>query len=219
MKILFLALLISIGVNADPISQLATRSVEAAVVLETQLIASDHNIPQELFNQAKCVGTFPNVRRVGFIFGMERGQGLVSCRVGDTWSRPVFYDITGTSFGLQIGSDSTDLVLIFASQAAADQVVGAHMRLGRDATSVAFGPFGHDSGYSTEYESRSDIYAYYRTRGVYAGATLEGSVLTVDDSENALVYGAEMPATRLLKTQYLASPPIVWPYLKILLSH
>ena len=148
--------------------KLVERALEATTVLGEIMSAPDQGIPGSLLARAGCVAVIPNVRKVGFIFGGRYGRGLVSCRTEGGWSRPSFVSLTGGSFGFQIGVQSTDLVLVFVNREAAERLLGNQFTLGADA-SVSAGPVGRTAEAGTDVTLRTEIYAYSRSRGAFAG--------------------------------------------------
>ena len=206
---------ISYNAQADSVGKLADKANNAAVVLQEVTNMKDHEIPVSLLNKATCVATFPQVVRAGFIFGARYGKGLVSCRMGDGWSNPSFVELAGGSWGLQAGIEAVDLVLVFVRPNAVEKFYQTNFTLGVNAT-IAIGPVGRDAQAGTDYQLNSEIYSYSRTRGLYAGLTLDGTILSVDHSANATIYGAEMKASSILTAKTYLTPETVWPYVNTL---
>ena len=176
---------------------LAECAADATTVLDEIVSTPDQAIPSSLMDEAHCVAVIPNVKKVGFIFGARYGRGLVSCRTEGGWSRPSFVSITGGDFGFQIGAQSTDFVLIFATQEAADRLLGDKFTLGADA-SVSAGPAERTAEAGTEATLPTEVYAYSRSRGLFAGASLEGASLVTDEDANEDVYGGDTGPQELL---------------------
>ena len=177
--------------------KLVQRALEATTTLDEIMSAPDQGIPSSLLARAGCVAVIPNVKKVGFIFGGRYGRGLVSCRTEGGWSRPSFVSITGGSFGFQIGAQSTDFVLVFVNREAANQLLGDNFTLGADA-SVSAGPVGRTAEAGTDATLRTEIYAYSRSRGLFAGVSLEGANLATDLEANEDAYGAPLGPEELL---------------------
>ena len=177
--------------------KLAERAVDATTVIDEIISAPDQAIPSSLLDQAGCVAVIPNAKKVGLIFGARYGRGLVSCRTEGGWSRPSFVSISGGDFGFQIGAQSTDFVLIFADQAASDRLLGDKFTLGADA-SVSAGPVGKTAEAGTDATLQTEIYAYSRSRGLFAGVSLEGANLATDEDANEDVYGRDIGPQQLL---------------------
>jgi len=167
--------------------KLAERAENASIVL-TEVLGVPEGLPQRLFADAHCIAVIPGVIKVGFGFGGRHGKGLVSCRIGDGWSSPSFVSITGGSFGLQIGAQSTDLVLLFATRRAAEILADNKITLGGDA-SVSAGPVGRTAEAGTTVTLETEIYSYSRSKGLFAGVSLEGATLRADNDANHEAYG------------------------------
>lgn len=221
-KILSGAVLMAISsiAMADSIPTLAERVNVSANVLREISQIPDGEIPRKLMDKATCIATIPNVIKAGFIFGGQYGQGLVSCRVAAGWSRPSFLTIVGGSWGFQIGVESVDLVLVFTKAEAAMKMSKGKFTLGGD-ISIAAGPVGREAQASTDLTLSSEIYSYSRSRGLFAGLTLAGSVISIDHEANVLVYGSNLSDTELLErnTAYVLMPAMVRPYTNALLNY
>lgn len=175
----------------------ADRAEESAIVLDEVMGTPESSIPEWLLEEAHCLAVIPGVVKVGFVFGGRHGRGLVSCRIDSGWSRPSFVSITGGSFGLQIGAQATDFVLVFANRKAAERLTENKFTLGGDA-SVAAGPVGRTASAGTDVKLQTEIYSYSRSRGLFAGLSLEGSSLATDDNANREVYGGRIEPEDLL---------------------
>ena len=173
---------------ADSAAELVDKSRDAASVLQSMAITSDHAIPLSLLEKSTCVATIPSVVRVGFIFGARYGKGLVSCRVANRWSNPSVVEIKGGSWGFQFGLESVDLVIVFVGNHSVERMSGNNFTLGADAA-VAAGPVGRDAQAGTDYKLTSDIYSYSRSKGLFAGIAIQGTVLSVNRDDNARIYG------------------------------
>jgi lipid-binding SYLF domain-containing protein len=199
-------------------AKLGERASDAAAVLEEIMGTPDASIPESLLRDSRCVAVIPGVVKVGFIFGGRHGRGLLSCRVGAGWSRPSYIAITGGSFGLQIGAQATDFVLIFSNERAARALVTRKITLGGDA-SVSAGPVGRTAEAGTDATFRTEIYSYSRSKGLFAGLSLEGSSLSVDVDANGTVYQARIGAEALLFDSSGHVPDEVAPFLRALQRH
>jgi lipid-binding SYLF domain-containing protein len=139
----------------------------------------------------------PDVIKAGFVIGGRHGVGMISVKTSDgTWSNPSFISMTGGSIGFQAGVSSTDVVLVFRTQRGVDSIVHGKFTLGADA-SVAAGPVGRTAQASTDAQLRAEIYSYSRARGLFAGAALDGSVISIDNDANQAVYGEGMTPRRI----------------------
>ena len=180
-----------------PGDKYADRAEEAGIVLDEVMGTPEASIPEWLLDEAHCLAVIPNVVKVGFIFGGRHGRGLVSCRVDGRWSRPSFVRITGGSFGLQIGAQATDFILVFANRKAAERLTEDKFTLGGDA-SIAAGPVGRTASAGTDIKLQTEIYSYSRSRGLFAGLSLEGASLGTDEDANWDVYGGRVEPEDLL---------------------
>lgn len=175
------------------------RAKNAVTVLNEIMQAPDQAIPRDLLRDAKAVAVIPAMLKVGFIFGGRRGEGLISVKSPDgTWSNPSFITMTGGSVGFQAGVSSTDVVLVFRTQHGVDSIVRGKFTLGADASAAA-GPVGRSANASTDEQLKAEIYSYSRSRGLFAGVALDGSVLRIDYDANAQVYGAGITPRRIFE--------------------
>src|SRR5579871_52937 len=156
-------------------------------VLREILGAPDKGIPHDLLNKADCVVVFPSVKKAAFIVGGSYGRGVMTCRSGANfrgrWSAPAFFALEGGSFGLQIGGQATDFVLLVMNEKGAKSVMTSKVKLGGDA-SVAAGPVGRAASAETDVVMNAEILSWSRNKGVFAGISLEGSTLRSDDDAN-----------------------------------
>lgn len=205
-------------VVAQDLDKLGERATDAATVLDEVMGTHEATIPTSLLRDSRCVAVIPGVVKVGFIFGGRHGRGLLSCRVGDGWSRPSYIAITGGSFGLQIGAQATDFVLVFTNERAARALTSRKITLGGDA-SVSAGPVGRTAEAGTDATFRTEIYSYSRSKGLFAGLSLEGSSLGVDGEANEAVYEDGVDAEALLFEVGDAVPNQVAPFLRALQLH
>jgi SH3 domain-containing YSC84-like protein 1 len=168
------------------------------------------NIPKDLLDKADCVVVFPSVVKAAFIVGASYGRGAMSCRKGDDfrgpWGAPTMMALEGGSFGLQIGGQATDFVLLVMNESGARGILASKVKLGGDA-SVAAGPVGRDSSAETDASMRSEILSYSRARGLFAGVSLEGSTIRPDNGDNLRVYGKNIPAREIVLSGTVRVPP------------
>jgi lipid-binding SYLF domain-containing protein len=206
MKKLFLTVMMvafapfALQANATPrLERLELRAEKAAQVLDAYMSNNLTAIPDRLMAEAECIYVVPDVVRVGFVFGVRTGQGLLSCRANGAWSNPVFYNVTGGSFGLQAGVDLSDVVLVFTNRAALDLLARGTLVLGGD-LSNRVGPVGRQTEFGTD-GLVSAVYSYSRSKGLYAGLSFQGSGMGASKRDNAAVYGAGVTPLRLLTSQ------------------
>jgi lipid-binding SYLF domain-containing protein len=184
-----LALLAAATAWAAPISSNAAERVqEAATVLKEIHAVPDKDIPQELWEKAACVIVIPSLKKAAFIFGGEYGKGLMSCRRGGQWTAPLFMEMQKGSWGLQIGAESIDLVLLVMNENGMNKMLGNNVSLGVDA-SVAGGPVGRSAHAGTDAQLKAEILSYSRAQGLFAGIDVSGGVLKPDTDDNKDLYG------------------------------
>ncbi len=175
-------------------------AAKAANILETQMTQiPDKRIPESLLKKAKCVAVFPSVLKAGFVVGAKRGEGLISCRNQDTgkWGAPAFFRITGVSWGLQIGAQAADVIFLVMNQKGIDGLLKSKTTLGGE-VGVTAGPVGRNASVSTDLLLKSPIISYARSKGVFAGLSLEGSTIKYLKKETTKVYGKEVDARGVL---------------------
>jgi lipid-binding SYLF domain-containing protein len=168
----------------------AKRVAEATIVIEEMMAAGDSAVPRSILEKAQAIAVFPSLLKGGLIVGGQFGRGIISARdaKSGTWSAPAFLSITGGSFGAQIGGQAIDLILVVNNQRGLEQLVQNQFKLGADA-SVAAGPVGRDASASTDIQMRAQILSYSRTRGLFAGITVNGSTVRQDRDANERFYG------------------------------
>ena len=164
-------------------------------------------IPNSVLEKAVGIAVFPGTVRGGFIVGAERGRGILSARDETTkaWSAPAFLTITGGSLGLQIGLRATDLILVIQNRRGLENLVRNEFKVGAGAA-VTGGPVGRDAQAATDIQLRAEILSYSRSRGLFAGATIEGSTIKEDQDANGRFYGEKL-ATRAVVFDGKAKPP------------
>ena len=182
----------------------------AVRVLKEIMMAPDKAIPKDLLQNAHAIAVVPDVIKAGFVVGGRHGNGLISVKTRDgTWSNPSFVSLTGGSVGFQAGVSSTDVVLVFRTQRGVDSIVHGQFTLGADASAAA-GPVGRSATASTDAQLKAEIYSYSRSRGLFAGAALDGSALTIDNDANQAVYGEGITPRRIFEGGVTAVPnPVV----------
>jgi SH3 domain-containing YSC84-like protein 1 len=168
------------------------------------------DIPRDLLDKADCVVVFPSVLKAAFIVGGSYGRGAMSCRKGEdfrgSWGAPTMMALEGGSFGLQIGGEATDFVLLVMNERGASGILASKVKLGADA-SVAAGPVGRTASAETDATLRADLLSYSRARGAFVGVALEGSTIRPDNGANRKIYGREVPARQIVLTGQVAVPP------------
>lgn len=194
--------------KASKLGDAAEESTKAAKVLEEIMGIPEKAIPETVFDSAECVAVFPSTIKGGFIVGVQKGEGVVSCRTARGWSAPVYLDMTGGSVGAQIGVQSTDFVLLFMNKSGADHLLKNEFTVGAE-VSVAAGPVGREAGASTDWKLNAEILSYSRSKGLFAGAALNGVKIATDNSDMKNVYGPSYNPRDILKENKIQAPPEV----------
>ena len=175
--------------------------LENSGVVMQEIMNIPDNIPQEVLEKAECVIVFPSVLKAAFVVGASYGRGAMVCRTGEhfrgPWGAPAMFALEGGSVGFQIGGQATDLILLDMNERGASSILESKVKLGGDA-SVAAGPVGRDAAANTDAYMRAEVLSYSRTRGLFAGISLEGSTLRPDDDATADVYGRKLTAREIV---------------------
>jgi lipid-binding SYLF domain-containing protein len=202
-------LLLTFSTPADDKEKDEDRLKNAGTVL-TEILNIPDDVPQDLLDKADCVVVFPSVLKAAFVVGASYGRGAMTCRSGGNfngpWGAPSMMALEGGSFGLQIGGQATDFVLLVMNDNGANGILSSKVKLGGDA-SVAAGPVGRDASAETDASMRAEILSYSRARGVFAGISLEGSTIRPDNDANERIYGARIPAKDIVIAHETAVPP------------
>ncbi len=188
------------------------RAQRAGLALHEIVATKETGIPEALMDRAYGVAVIPNVVKAAFILGGSWGKGLLSVRQNGNWSPAAYIEITGGSFGFQIGGEATDLVLVFTDEGSVRSLLSSKLKLGADA-SVAAGPIGRSGEAGTDLKLNAAIYSYSRSRGVFAGVALDGAVISMDDGANRAVYGKDVTGREILLEQRVGSTPVTQPFL------
>src|SRR6202050_663941 len=184
--------------------------LENCGVVMQEIVNVPDNIPQPLLDKAECIIVFPSVRKAAFVVGGSYGRGAMVCRTGKdfrgSWGSPAMYALEGGSVGFQIGGEATDLVLLVMNDRGASSILSSKVKLGGDA-SIAAGPVGRDATADTDAFMRAEILSYSRSRGLFAGVSLEGSTLRPDNDATADVYGRKLTAKEIIFGGAVGVPP------------
>src|SRR5579872_4841452 len=173
------------------------RTQKAAQVFKEIMNTPDQGIPSNLLESAKCIAIIPGDKKFAFVFGGSYGRGLATCRTGHGWSAPMFVAIDSGSVGYQIGGSSTDIVMLFMNDHALQSLMSDKFKLGADA-SVAAGPVGRNAAAGTDLKLNAEILSYSRTKGVFAGVSLDGAVMQADKSGDRAMYGDDVNRHEIL---------------------
>ncbi len=181
------------------------RTQKAAQVFKEIMDTPDKGIPQDLLEKAKCVAIIPGDKKFAFIFGGSYGRGVATCRTLHGWSAPMFVAIDGGSVGFQIGGSSTDIIMLFMNDHALHSLLSDKFKLGADA-SVAAGPVGRNAAAGTDLKLSAEILSYSRSKGIFAGISLDGAVVQADKSGDEAFYGANVDRHEIVDGK-IAVPP------------
>ena len=190
MRYAFVIVALSLATLSAQSSDEARRISDSIVVLDEIMAAADKSVPQSILENAVGVAVFPSLLKGGFVIGGQRGKGILSVRDKKTglWSAPAFLTITGGSIGAQIGGQAIDLILVVNNDRGLEQLVRNQFKIGADA-GVAAGPVGREASAATDIQMRAQILSYSRSRGLFAGITLNGSTIRQDRDANERFYG------------------------------
>ena len=192
---------------AQPASDEAKRVAEATLALDEVMAAADKSIPRSIMEKAEGLAVFPSLIKGGIVVGGQRGRGILSARdkKNGGWSAPAFLTITGGSIGAQFGAQAIDLVLVINNQRGLEQLVKNQFSIGADAA-VAAGPVGREATAATDIQMRAQILSYSRTRGLFAGVTLNGSTIRQDRDANERYYGTAYRTGQIVFEGLTGSP-------------
>jgi SH3 domain-containing YSC84-like protein 1 len=199
---------------SEPNSRATGRVEAAGSVLDEIQAAPDQRIPEEVLGSAECVAVVPSLLNGGFMFGGRYGKGVASCRTEKGWSAPAFFTIGGGSFGLQIGGQATDLVMLIMNKGGMDNLLSSQFKLGADASAAA-GPIGRHAAADTDWKMRAQVLTYSRSRGLFAGLELSGAVIKQDKDSTREFYGHMVPFKTSLKGE-IEAPKTAFPFLSSL---
>src|SRR5438093_322603 len=201
--------------SSDLSTREANRLREAATVLEEIQSGPDKDIPQELWDRAECVIVVPGLKKAAFVIGGEYGKGLMSCRHNGAWSAPVFMQVGKGSWGLQIGAQSIDLVLLVMNASGMEKMLRNKVSLGAEA-SVAAGPVGRDARTATDAQMKAEILSYSRAQGLFAGINLSGGVIKSSDEDNEDLYGPGVAPRDVVLGRSVSAPASAEPFMTAL---
>jgi lipid-binding SYLF domain-containing protein len=217
--VLAVGLLVAIPSFAQKKEKEEERLQQSYTVLKEILGTPDKGIPRDLLDKAACVVVYPSVKKAGFIVGGEYGRGAITCRAGENfngrWSAPAMFAIEGGSFGLQIGGEATDFVLLVMNDKGANSVMSSKVKLGADASAAA-GPVGRTTSAETDIALKAEILSWSRARGVFGGLSLEGSTMRSDDGGNKSLYGKELTAKEIVREGKVQMPAAGKPLIHLL---
>jgi lipid-binding SYLF domain-containing protein len=213
-RMMFLLAMLGLGTLcwAGSAREDATGRLENATdVLHAIMGAPDNGIPEEVLEHAKCIAVVPHMIKGGFIFGGKHGKGVATCRTADGWSAPAFITISGGSWGLQIGIEGVDLVMIAQNEKGMQKLLDSNFKIGADASAAA-GPVGRHASAGTDWKLDTEFLTYSRAKGAFAGLTLEGASIRQDNDSRRAIYGRKV-TTRALLLGKVAVPAVAGPFL------
>jgi SH3 domain-containing YSC84-like protein 1 len=206
MKRLFCGVLLVLAVSSLTCAETAAqRAQSAATVLEEIMATPDKGIPVEILGSAKCVAVVPSLLKGGFVVGGAHGRGMATCRTANGWSAAAPFTVTGGSFGLQIGGQAVDVIMMIMNDRGMQALLSSKFKIGVDASAAA-GPVGRHVEGSTDWKMRAEVLTYSRARGLFAGVTLNGNAIRQDDDSTGELYGRFVPFKTIL-TGAVATPP------------
>ncbi len=177
---------------------LDSRIQAATDTINQIMMVPDKAIPNKIAQQATCIGVIPGLKKGAFIFGAEYGRGVVTCRTGHGWSAPAFITLGGGSFGLQLGGESTDVVLVAVNDKGFEDLLKSKFKIGGDAAAAA-GPVGRNSQAATDILLKAELLTYSRSKGLFAGIDLTGTSVTQSSDDTTTYYGAPHTYEDILK--------------------
>lgn len=185
-------------------SDIAKRIDASANVLNEIMATPDKAIPDKIMSEAKCIAVIPSMVKIAVGFGGNHGKGVATCRTASGWSAPAPVTIAGGSWGLQLGGQAVDLVMVVTNEQGMQHLLSSKFKLGADASAAA-GPVGRSSSADTDIKMRAEVLTYSRARGLFAGIDLSGAVLSQDKDETRLLYGSFMPFADILSGKVRAT--------------
>jgi len=214
-----IAMCLSVTAGAVYAATKEQKRLENCGAVMQEVLDIPDNLPQQVLAKAECVIVFPSVLRLAFGMGKEYGRGAMVCRTGKEfngpWGAPAMYALEGDSIGMQLGGEATDLILLVMNQRGATSILSSKIKLGGDASAAA-GPKGRDASASTDLWMRAEILSYSRSRGLFAGISLEGSTLRPDNKANERIYGRKISARAILLSHKVAIPATARHFVRVL---
>jgi lipid-binding SYLF domain-containing protein len=184
----------------------------ASDVLSQMSAAPDKGIPQEVLDSAKCIAVVPHLVKGGFIFGGKHGRGVSTCRTTDGWSAPAFISVGGGSAGLQVGVEGVDLIMLIMNDKGMQQLLSSKFQISGEGSAAA-GPVGRHASAGTDWKMDTQMLTYSRSKGAFAGLTLEGAVVQQDSDSTIAVYGRDVSFQSVLKGK-VPTPDIARDFMK-----
>jgi lipid-binding SYLF domain-containing protein len=201
LAVIFSAIFFSAKSQDNETDSKEAEKISSSIDVLNEFTTMKGNIPAELLKITQGIIIIPGMKNAGFVVGAKRGKGIAVVKSQDgTWSNPIFITLTGGSFGLQVGVQSVDLVLIFKKRSTLENIGKGSFTLGGDISATA-GPVGRSSSASTDYKMEAEVYSYSRSKGLFAGLSISGSSIDVDENANDRFYGEEASAKEILDNE------------------
>ena len=188
----------AVSYAASDRAKLVERLQDSQAVITQIMAAPDKGIPQEILAAANCVAVIPSFKKAAFVVGAQYGQGVATCRTPRGWSAPVFIQLAGGSFGFQIGGQATDLIIVAVNDRGMQDMLKNKFKIGADAAASA-GPVGRNAQAGTDWKMNAELLTYSRSKGLFAGIDLDGSVLSQNEDDTRVMYGTAIPFETILK--------------------
>ncbi|WP_260706906.1 lipid-binding SYLF domain-containing protein [Edaphobacter flagellatus] len=202
----------TVAFGASDKAKLVERLQDAQAVVTQIMAAPDKGIPSSILSGAQCVTVIPSYKKAAFVLGAQYGQGVVTCRTPRGWSAPVFVQLAGGSFGFQIGVQGTDLIIIAMNDRGLQDMLKNKFKIGADAAAAA-GPVGRNAQAGTDWKMNAELLTYSRSKGLFAGIDLDGSVLSQNQDDTRVMYGDAVPYETILKGNQ-ATPDEARPFVR-----
>lgn len=198
-------------------AKLVERLQDAQAVVTQIMAAPDKGIPSSILAGAQCVTVIPSYKKAAFVVGAQYGQGVVTCRTPHGWSAPVFVQLAGGSFGFQIGVQGTDLIILAMNDRGLQDMLKNKFKIGADAAASA-GPVGRNAQAGTDWKMNAELLTYSRSKGLFAGIDLDGSVLSQNEDDTRVIYGTAIPFETILKGNQ-ATPDEARPFVRTVVKY
>lgn len=217
--VIALVCLSTLGWSADKSDkqQTADRLQLAGQVLQEIMAAPDKGVPEEVYTGAKCIAVVPHMVKAGFIFGGKHGRGVATCRTTAGWSAPEFFTMSGGSWGAQIGVEGVDLVMMIMNEKGMQHLMSNKFQIGAEASAAA-GPVGRHASAGTDWKADTEILSYSRSKGLFAGISLDGTWINQDKDATKAVYGESVTAQEILSGK-VPTPSIAQPFLAVVRTY
>lgn len=200
------------ALGATDRAKLVERMQDAQAVVTQIMATPDKSIPSSILSGATCLAVIPSFKKAAFVVGAQYGQGVATCRTSRGWSAPVFVQLTGGSFGFQIGGQATDLIIVAMNEQGLQDMLKNKFKIGADAAASA-GPVGRNAQAGTDWKMNAELLTYSRSKGLFAGIDLDGTVLSQNEDDTRVMYGSAIPFETILKGQQ-ATPEEARPFVR-----